>query len=190
MTEEIGRQIELRGHVGAGGGYDQSADVRDQSRGPAIDQLSNFRQAAVKPVERHRGKRDQLVLRQGQRSTKGGVIAVANVVEGNQGVVGVVAAIKEDADERLIARRRSLSKSIQRAEGAEPDKTAARGQRGVLDKLRRLILMLVLLLLVDLVEIGTDDKPSGYTDALADICQKRRHWPQWPIASPSSFGRG
>ena len=134
MTEEIGRQVELRGHIGAGGWCDQSADVGDESRGPAINQLSNFGQAAVKPVEGHRGQRYQLVLRQGQRPAKGGVIVVPNVVERDQGVVGVVAAIKEDADKRLIAGSRSLSKGIQGAERPEPDKTAARGQRGVLDE--------------------------------------------------------
>ena len=135
VAEEVGRQIELRGHVGAGRRLNQRADVCDQSGVPTIDELANFGQVAVETERRHRGKLQKLALRQSQRSAKFSVIVVAGGVEWDQHVIRVVAPKKEYADQRLIGgrRRRGLSKGVERAKGPEPGKTAPRGKRGVFD---------------------------------------------------------
>jgi hypothetical protein len=53
VAEEVGGKIQLRGYVGLGSWLDERADVSNESSTSAVDQLPDFRQAAVKTEGRH-----------------------------------------------------------------------------------------------------------------------------------------
>jgi hypothetical protein len=53
VAEEVGGKIQSRGYVGLGSWLDERADVSNENSTSAVDQLPDFRQAAVKTEGRH-----------------------------------------------------------------------------------------------------------------------------------------
>jgi len=133
MGEEIGG-AGLAGEVlRAGERLDEVADVGDEGRVLIVEEGLDVGEVGVEG-EVGRGSEGQKgVLREGERAAEGGVIVVAGRVEGDKGVVAVVAAEEEDADQGLVAGG-ALGEGVEHAERAETGGVAGGGEGGVFDE--------------------------------------------------------
>ena len=105
VGKEIGGQAFAGLVAGGSRGLDEGADVGDDGGGIAVEERLDVRKVGVEgEVGVAAAELEELVLRKGQRAADGGVVVVAGGVELDEGVVGVVAAEEEDADEGLVVR--------------------------------------------------------------------------------------
>jgi hypothetical protein len=134
VREEIaGSDHLLRQILCSGRGLDQRANIRHERGILAVEQRLNVRQVGVEGKSRCGRQGKQCILSQSQGATKGCVVGVSNGVKRNDGVVRVIAAKQEHADQSFVIRT-GLRQGVHHAKRAQPQRASGGSQRGELNE--------------------------------------------------------
>jgi hypothetical protein len=114
-------------------GWIKSADIGDEGCIVAVEERLYIGEVGVEREVRRRCEREQSVLSERKITSDGGVVPVAGGVEGNERVVGVVAAEEKNADQRFVIGG-ALREGIERAKRAQAENIAGSCQACAFDE--------------------------------------------------------